>query len=53
MAPEFQDYKESKPQCLSFNCPNDIGVVKMAVSDISAIYGFDLPQARRLPTSQP
>jgi hypothetical protein len=53
MAPEFQDYQENKPQCLSFNCPIDIGLVKMAISDFSAIYRFDLPQARRLPTSQP
>jgi hypothetical protein len=53
MAPEFQDYQDNKPQYLSFNCPNDIGLVKMAVSDFSAIYRFDLPQARRLPASKP
>jgi hypothetical protein len=53
MAPEFQDYQENKPQCLSFNCPIDIGLVKMAISDFSAIYRFDLPRARRLPSSQP
>jgi hypothetical protein len=53
MAPEFQDYQENKPLCLSFNCPNDIGLVKMAVSDISAIYRPDSPQARRLPVYRP